>query len=162
MIMISHVHMFSMGRRDFGAGPESTFSCPGCLRTLPTVLFDLDHIRSQARYTLANLGNLDNGTFVIISPKNGESENDTLKPEVTAQAVGGYVKITSGSIYNPIVGTVHSAEIWKNDLRNLQFLCSICNSSKQQKDWDTWGQGRGQPQPLSKMWKQFTGGQMTD
>jgi hypothetical protein len=68
-------------------------------------------------------------------------------------ATGGYVTIKTGSEYYPKTGMVQSSEIWKNDLRNLQFLCSICNSSKKDRDWETWGKSDNDTHPLSRRWK---------
>jgi len=138
---------FADGYRNFGAGVEEYVECPGCDRELPLLLFHLDHIKSQARYTQSNLGFMGADRFVVL---------DTVLNRVNGvriNAAGGVVTIQTGSIYNPRTGLVQSAEIWKNDLRNLQFLCSLCNSSKKDRDWEAWGKTEADTRPLSAHWK---------
>src|SRR5271170_1528080 len=139
--------VFANGFQDFGAGVEEYVKCPGCNRNLPLVLFSLDHIKSQARYTQTNLGLLGPDRFLVLDGLLNHLA------DVRINAMGGYVRISTGSIYNPKTGIVHSSEIWKNDLRNLQFLCSICNSSKREKDWEAWGKSDNDAYPLAKHWK---------
>jgi hypothetical protein len=43
--------------------------------------------------------------------------------------------------------------IWENDLRNLQYLCAFCNSSKGAKTWEEWGKAEWQASPLSVKWE---------
>ncbi len=139
---------FADGFKDFGAGVEEYVTCPGCDRDLPLLLFHLDHIRAQARYTQTNLGLLGQAHFVVL---------DTIfnrQTEARIAATGGYVTIETGSKYYPKKGIVQSAEIWRNDLRNLQFLCSICNSSKGDRDWETWGKSEVDTRPLARRWKE--------
>lgn len=157
MIIDNYPHYFSDGNADFGAGNEPFTTCPGCNRRLPMVLFHLDHIRSQNRYAVGNLGILGNDKFVIIDENCHGSGPDTK-----ASAVGGTVTIKTGSIYAPKIGISHAAAVWSNDLRNLQFLCGHCNTSKQDKDWIDWGKSLNTAKPLSALWKHSFAQAMTN
>lgn len=145
--IMNNANYFSDGYADFGIGGEPYVKCPGCGRNLPMVIFHLDHIRSQARYAHGNLGLLGGDRFVVLD------RNDCDQVDARVVATGGSVTIQTGSIYAPKTGIVHSSEIWKNDLRNLQFLCSACNTSKGDLDWNTWGKTDNLAKPLSAIWK---------
>lgn len=134
--------------KDYGAGNEAAVTCPGCHRELPLVLFHFDHIKSQARYAQSNLGLLSPNNLVVVDSALNRLNNARV------QIVGGYVRIETGSIYNPRQGIIQSSQIWKNDLRNLQLLCSICNSSKRDRDWEAWGKADFETRPLSRIWKE--------
>jgi hypothetical protein len=143
---------------NFGPGAEAAFRCPGCGRLLPMVLAHLDHIYPKSRYAQMNLGLLNDSNFVLLSrvlaPINksgGRFSNDELglgKPNADgakggrAIGVGGYATISVGSVYNAKTANVSATQIWENDLRNLQLLCSQCNTSKGDKTFVDWkGEG---------------------
>ena len=91
---------FADGFKDYGAGLEEYIQCPGCNRELPLLLFHLDHIRAQARYTVTNLGILGADRFVVLDSQCSPVAN------VRINATGGSVRIETGSIYNPSIGLV--------------------------------------------------------
>ncbi len=148
-VIMNNAMMFADGTKDFGIGAEAYTECPGCDRNLPLVIFHLDHIKSRARYSQTNLGLLGNDDFVIIDAAASRSG------DARATATGGAVTIQTGSVYNPRVGIVHAVNVWENDLRNLQFLCPHCNTSKGAWDWETWGQGGLASQTAVKNMEEF-------
>lgn len=134
---------FSAAQMDFGAGNENTAVCPGCNRQLPSACMHLDHILSQHRHTvsIAQSGNLHLYSSVLphdlsdtyIGQFNGGvgtilrliPEVDTGRPRRASRG-GTYTMVTS----------IHTAELWRNDLENLQLICGSCNSAKGDRDFD--------------------------
>lgn len=148
MIIDYYPNFFSDGMFDYGAGAEHFAACPGCNRKLPLVLFHLDHILSRSRYAVSNMGMMANDRFVII-----DSDCDRAGTDTTASALGGIVTISSGPMFNRKIGLSQAKDVWENDLRNLQFLCGHCNTSKKDKDWIEWGKAAETARPLSACWK---------
>ncbi len=147
-LIINNPAYFSDGNRDYGAGSEPFATCAGCSRQLPMIIFHLDHIQSQARYAVSNMGIKANDAFVIL-----DNDCDKAGPDVQASATGGVVRITSGSIYAPRVGLSQAIEVWRSDLNNLQLLCGHCNTSKGAQDWISWGRTLQDAKPLARTWK---------
>jgi len=151
-VIRQHPYIFASGNKDFGCGVEPYVECPGCKRNLPIVVCELDHILSKHRYSRSFL-DMDSSKFQLINGQDCKPFADNQN--ATATAKGGYVIIKTGSIYNPVVKQVQADEIWKNDLRNLQYLCSSCNKSKQDKDWVEWGKNEKDALPFSEYWKHY-------
>lgn len=157
-IILRNIATFQDGSKDFGAGIEAYFQCPGCDRELPAVLFDLDHIYPRNRYAQSNFQTIGDDHFVLLddsltvrNQSSGRVFHDQHRPQ-QARATGGYVTIQSGPRYNPVVNNVNAGAIWESDLNNLQFLCGICNSSKQNRTFLEWKPN--QPtRPLAKILK---------
>ncbi|MBX3658547.1 MAG: HNH endonuclease [Ramlibacter sp.] len=145
-VLINNAHKIASAFKNYGAGTEAAYECVGCNRELPIILFHLDHIRSQSRYAVSNLGIKGSGGFVTLN-------SDLDKVDAKVNATGGMVTVATGSIYNPKIGYIQSSEIWKNDLKNLQLLCPTCNESKGSKDWVDWGRALNAAKPLSKVIK---------
>lgn len=144
-IIANNLHCFALDYVDFGIGSEASIECPGCGRTLPVPLFDLDHIRPKSRYTPSSLGTRGEDRFVLLD------HTVARTTDYRAAANGGVVYISSRSIYKPDSKLMQAAVVWQNDLRNLQFVCSICNSSKNGKTWEEWGKREDQAMPISKL-----------
>jgi len=142
---------FADGFQNFGAGDEATSTCPGCNRNLPLALFSVDHIKPQHRYTPASLGTVANENLVLIGT--GCDRINRPGGSHASKVEGGVMLIQSGSKYAPKLTYVQSSVLWQNDLRNLQFLCPICNSSKGGKTWVEWGRQEHDAHPLSAQLK---------
>ncbi len=154
--VIQNIATFQDDSIDFGAGAEAAFTCPGCDRTLPAVLFHLDHIYPRARYALTNFQNIGDDFFVLLDPNlnvRNRSSGQFLSQNRPrqAQAVGGYVNIRT-SPYVDDTRPVNAVAIWENDLNNLQFLCGICNTSKGPRTFSEW-KPNSDTRPLARIYK---------
>jgi hypothetical protein len=146
---------FGPAQVDFGLGPENAARCAKCTRMLPTKGMHLDHILSQSRHS------------VTAMQYNAVTVLDSTSPHAVstthcAQVEGGTVTVWR---YEPLhesqnhrsarqktqrttlVEKVATANLWKCDLRNLQWLCGGCNSGKREREWDN--AEDGQPSPLT-------------
>lgn len=48
------------------------------------------------------------------------------------------VRMTTYVSYDPLRTVVDAKEAWKNDLRNLQWLCNHCNTQKGDRSFAEW------------------------
>ena len=173
--ILQNADKFEDAKINFGIGAESAYKCPGCGRTLPVMIFHLDHIYPRSRYAQINLGTISDANFVLLTPymtqrnkSGGQFQDSSLglggeaaesehegKFGGRAQAYGGYVQVQVGALYNPKVTNVNASTIWENDLRNLQFLCGHCNTTKGPLTYIEWKGNDNGAQPLSRIFKDY-------
>jgi len=141
-VVISSV-TFSTAQMDFGAGNENTAVCPGCNRRLPSACMHLDHILSQNRHTVSIAQSDDLHLYSSVVPNvlsdtfvgqfnGGVGRIFRLIPEVET---GRPRRASRGGTYE-MVTSIHTADLWKNDLENIQLICGSCNSTKGDRDFD--------------------------
>jgi len=148
------LRLHPLGVADFnhqGPGhPEPYAECAACQRRLPIVLMDIDHIRDRAGYT-SNIFDTTNIRFY--DALNGANITDNFVCESLGHSVSVYLRIVqapridgrpsrAGAGENMVRGdravTIDANTAYENDLANLQWLCGLCNSSKNNADWNTW------------------------
>lgn len=142
--------------KDFGAGNEPVFACPQCQRRLPLALAEVDHVTPKSTLTGNVDDNLLEGTGpvkvsnVYLFPRKGIL--NTINVNDPAPKIRGYMIKPDGSLYlratvDPPGGRVVAppgrrivqaymstgtplSVVVRNDVENLQLLCSYCNRAK--------------------------------
>lgn len=157
-----HSVAFCDGLDDFGPGQEHQAQCPGCARTLPTAMMHLDHILPQHGYEMAIM---QDGTPVRLLDS---LPPHAMSMQFSATCNGGTVSIfrlgaplggggggpvrhihsprlaalAAQPYYRPPVLDVrqvlHTADVWRCNLENLQWLCMGCNTAKGATTFAAW------------------------
>jgi rubredoxin len=134
---------FSIGTKDFGAGPELYTECPHCKRRLPTAVMHVDHIQSQARHAPSMMGN-----HVPVEVRDLNFPHGISTTHLS-WIQGGICNIDKIGQYsgNPMgqAKPIHTKTAWQCDLTNLQWLCPVCNTSKGANDFDQWSPRPAKP-----------------
>lgn len=128
--------------KDFGAGSEPTFVCGNCRRGLPVTLSEVDHqtaktllipIVSQRKGAIVKSGFSytfpKTGTVETVDVTLGHIQRRNYKIEGTIfKLAKGTTTSPNRDVYFPTGSSLHN--VCKNDVDNLQLLCSYCNRSK--------------------------------